>query len=124
EGLLRTQGPVAMVLPWSYDFVSQGHLGENGPAPSSFWSSGTYKGKPRHIQVSFTADGAHIDNAEPDPADKPKRLVPPDLRRGTLDPLSALFAIGRKVGRDGRCAQRIAVFDGRQRYDLHVLDAE
>lgn len=122
DGKIETQGALTLFLPWTYRAVSQGRIAGEHLDPVNFWGAGEYKGKPRHIQVTFNDSGATIDSARPDPADKPKQVVPPELRRGTLDPLSALFALGRNIGRNGDCDQRVAVFDGRYRFDLHVMD--
>ena len=122
DGRIETKGALTLFLPWTYEAVSQGRIAGEHLDPVNFWGAGEYKGKPRHFQVTFGDSGATIDSARPDPADMPKRLVPPELRRGTLDPLSALFALGRNIGRNGDCDQRVAVFDGRYRFDLHVMD--
>ena len=122
DGKIETRGALTLFLPWTYEAVSQGRIAGGQLDPVNFWGAGEYKGKPRHIQVTFSDSGATIDSARPDPADKPRRMVPQELRRGTLDPLSALFALGRNIGRNGDCDQRVAVFDGRYRFDLHVLD--
>ena len=40
----------------------------------------------------------------------------------TVDPLTAILAIGHAVARSGRCGGSVAVFDGRRRYDLVLTD--
>ena len=123
DGRVATQGPLNFVLPWNYEAISYGRLSANGPAADRFWGSGQSGREPRHIQVTYTKDGAKIDSANPDPAEKPKRVVPPELRRGTVDPLSAMVGVGQRIAEGGRCTgQEVAVFDGRVRYDLHFRD--
>jgi len=124
DSRLETHGLLKLLLPWRHEAVSYGRIEADGLAPTRFWGAGTYKGEPRHMQLTYAGGNARIDSAEPHPAEKPDRLVPPGLRRGTLDPLSALLAVGRRIGAGGRCDGRLAVFDGRQRFDLHVTDAE
>lgn len=117
-----TQGPLSYLLSWDYRLISYGSLHGGTPVAQRYWSSGQNNRKPRHIQVSWSGSGATVDSADPDPAEKPKRVVPPELRRGTLDPLGALVAGGMRIGASGRCeGPPVAIFDGRARYDVHVV---
>ena len=124
ESRMVTEGPLGLIMPWDYRAISHGRLDKDAPQAQRFWSLSQQRGEPKHIQVTWSGGGATIDSARPDPAEKPKRLVPPDLRRATIDPLSALIAAGNRVGRTGRCAgPAIAIFDGRARYDVYLRDA-
>ena len=39
-----------------------------------------------------------------------------------MDPISAMLNLVHAVARDGRCAGRVPVFDGRRRFDLAARD--
>ncbi|MBX3428447.1 MAG: DUF3108 domain-containing protein [Hyphomonadaceae bacterium] len=43
-----------------------------------------------------------------------------EQQSGSFDPLSAVFALGRRVGRARACSANVLVFDGRQHYRLSV----
>jgi hypothetical protein len=41
---------------------------------------------------------------------------------GTVDPLTAILAIGHAVAETGSCRVKVPVYDGRRRYDLVLVD--
>ena len=69
----------------------------------------------------YTDDGFVVESADPSPnrskAIDPRPLVP-GLAPGTLDPVSAIFALAGGVAAEGACGARVPVLDGRRRYDM------
>src|SRR5690606_11794860 len=60
---------------------------------------------------------------EQPPRDRSREApVPPELRAGALDPLSAVMALSQAVGAGHGCDMTVPVFDGRRRYDMVVAD--
>lgn len=60
-----------------------------------------------------------------EPEKEPRPPVPEAMKAGTIDPLTALATAGRRV-LDGRAGETftVAVFDGRNRYDVKVAVEE
>ncbi len=75
------------------------------------------------LDVTRRLTGAKGDDGDGD--DGPRPPVPPDLRTGTLDPLSALMELGRRAMRaaagQGPARFVVPVYDGHQRYDAVVI---
>jgi hypothetical protein len=114
------------VLDWwfsmSMSAFSEGRLAEGTFVPVRAGADSQWNGKRRQIRLSYTAGGAPIAVIEP-PAEKDDREeVPPDLRVDARDLAGAVLAgLSRLTGnmdKNGGCAVREAVFDGRRRYNL------
>ncbi len=76
-----------------------------------------------HAPARITLDETHRLTPDDDPP-PPRPPVPPELRVGTIDPLSALVELGRlataAAAGIGPASFVLAVYDGRQRYDANV----
>jgi hypothetical protein len=109
---------VDLLTGWSYVAEAEGRMTAAGPAPASFRSERTLRRRHEIRHMRYGGDGAVevVDVPPQSPGDA--AAVPPDFRPGTLDPLSALFAVAT-TGPAG-CMGRLPVFDGRRRYDILV----
>jgi hypothetical protein len=89
------------------------------PVPAQYLTVGVWRGKLRHIRIDYppSASGPVLRVLEPPEAPGERDPVPPELRRGTLDPLSVLVKLSRLVTETNRCDGAAAVFDGRRRSD-------
>jgi len=103
---------------WSGVTSSKGVLAQGEPKPSEH--AFEYKGGSKSGSVAMTFSKGRVANRTVvPPSSQSKRSVPlaDQHLQGVLDPLSAVMAMSR--GRvDDPCNQKIAIFDGKQRFDL------
>jgi hypothetical protein len=86
------------------------------PALHETRSDGRWRLRTTHLV--FDGNGVHAEVTPP--VDRPLEA---SLLTGSLDPLTAVLAAGRRLAAQGRCDQRVKVFDGRRRFDLDFADA-
>lgn len=120
---VHTTGLLSWLIDWRQVSRSTGVLDGAAVEPQRHRADGELRGRPRRVAIDY--DGGRVAAVTVDPPpreDEDREEVSPQLRDGTLDPLSAIFAMVRAVS-DGRgCNRRVAVFDGRRRYDLVFTD--
>jgi len=123
---LRTEGMTSWFFPWTQTTTSQGVLPESATAGAvrvaRHRSASIWRGAGRHMEIAWHDDVPRIESMEPARESDDHPDVPEEMTRGTLDPLSAVFAFGRGVGETASCSRTIAVFDGRRRYDMVGID--
>jgi hypothetical protein len=127
-----TRGNLAQLFAWSTRVASQGKLGGLSPAPSAFAPArfdvvSEWRGNPRRTTLRFLGRGRYAvehDPAEPSRRESAGSALPASLPTDVLDPAAAAIAALSASARDGACARRIAVFDGKHRYDLIVRDGD
>lgn len=118
----ETVGLTGYLAPWTSSIVTRGEIDGGRVEPLEHRVDGQYRGKQRLIEIGFTDGEVTGLRLEP-PAEKdPREEIPAALRRGALDPASAVFALVRVMGEGKGCAGRIPVFDGRRRYDIVVVE--
>ncbi len=123
-GEIETRGIVGLFSRWQHRAVSIGRLGPDGRRIGAVRhrGDGVRNGEVRFVQILFDADGAQIEAAQPDPDDRSeRRRVPPEMKLGTLDPLSAFYALALKLEAGQGCDGTLRIFDGRHRYDLDLF---
>ena len=113
---LTTRGVTGVVVSLTEHSVVSGRLTADSARPEAFRSDIRRNGVDLHDRVDYHSDGSVDGTASP------AAPVPPEKLRGTIDNLTAYFLIERQLARDGVCTRRIAVYDGRLRYDLHFTD--
>jgi hypothetical protein len=114
----RTEGLLGSLFSWRNGSTSEGRITAGGPVPDRHGSEGEWRGRPRRVAIEYDG-GAVSAEVEPRAEEDEREPVPPELARGTLDPLSAMLA----VMTGATCTATVPVFDGRRRYDLDVRDA-
>lgn len=118
----ETVGLTGYLAPWYSNILTRGEIGGGKVEPREHRVDGEYRGKQRLIEIGFS-DGEVTDLRLVPPATKdPREEIPAALRRGALDPASAVFALVRVMGEGQACAGRFPVFDGRRRYDIVVAE--
>ncbi len=129
---IHTRGMTHWMTRLMVDSDSWGTVTENGFRPDSFTQTSSSKDKTRRVDMRFVDQGELAEKvldeewrndpsaAPPDPDDQDPP-VPDQARHHVLDPVTALFEIGRR-GKAGEDRFVLSVFDGRRRYDL-VVDA-
>lgn len=115
----RTAGVTGRVFPFLMEARSQGTRGGDIFAPSEYATANrSGERKVRWVRMTYE-NGAPEITAEP-PRDGDRGSVPEDARRGTLDPVSAVYSL--LVTSVGQCEGTAQVFDGRRRYDVTAHD--
>jgi hypothetical protein len=127
DTFMRTQGVADTFIRSEIRSNVEGRIDAGAPHPVRFSSSydGTFG--PRSVRMVYDGGGPAEVEAQPaDPADD-REAVPDDMRRGTVDPLTAslISAIAQSAEVSGaatsgppKCPGTIPIFDGRRRYDI------
>lgn len=112
------------IVKWNGATRVSGALAGDAPRPAGF--SFDYRGSSKSGSVRMGFAGGSVKTLEHNPPlpEEPDNVpVQPVHMKGVLDPLSAILALSRP--RDGNpCNQRVAVFDGKVRFDLAFVFKE
>jgi hypothetical protein len=127
---MAASGVARLFTVWQLDAEASGALARDGddlrlvPARHSRTSWRSEGEGEDHVTLSFEGDLPQVVEARPHPSEEDRDPVSDADRAGALDPVSALIALSRSVGRAGTCDAVVPVFDGRARYDLslHPID--
>lgn len=126
---IHTHGLTHFMTGLSVESDGWGTVTASGFHPDSFSQSTRSKDKTRRVDMRFVAEGELAEKVldeerradssllPPDPDDNPP--LPEQLRRHVLDPVTALFEMGRRA-MAGEGSFVLPVCDGRRRYDLQV----
>ncbi len=119
----RSDGILDSLLAFTLDAEAIGQAAAAGLTPVAFRTANRWRSSgERLVEMTYDGDGLPQTRIEP-PADADNRDPVPDaLRRGTMDPITAMLSLVHGLARDGRCAGRVPVFDGRRRFDLAARD--
>lgn len=117
-----TRGVVGWIGDWKGRSVAHGTLDNGALRPARSRVDSTWRGEARFTDVIYAPDGSVRTEAQPTNEEDNRDPVPPELARNTIDVLTALIALVRKVGATGRCDGAFAVYDGRRRFDLSASD--
>ena len=121
-GTVRTQGVLGVVSDFTLHTESRGAIAADKLHPSVHDSASRARRKERRAHLDFRHDGSVV--AALTPAGDPDHKLPTaDQVVGTVDPLTAILAIGHAVAQTGSCrGVKVPVYDGRRRYDLVLAD--
>lgn len=106
------------VVNWQGITRVSGRLTGNTPKPAGF--SFDFQGGSKAGSIRMGFQNASVSSLSLTPPPKAEgNVVPlrPEHLKGVLDPMSAVLALSRPKGGDP-CHQRLAVFDGKLRFDL------
>jgi len=120
RGQIRTEGLLRLFYGVSLSAESEGRAAAE-VAPRVHEHVLRNGSKERLAHLDYAGDGtvaARLVPAEDSGRPKPS----PQQVRNTIDPLSAVLALGRAAARAGACTGSFAVFDGRRRYDVVLTD--
>lgn len=103
--------------------ASQGTMGGAGPIPTSYVATIVDDRHVDEVHIALVGGNVTAFSAEPQLMPLPERIPVTDAdRHGVVDPMSSALS---RVGGSGdpvspaACQRKVAVFDGRVRYDLH-----
>ena len=115
----QSKGLIDMLIPFSSEAETVGRLDNGRFKPEWYETNGTWISQERRVRNDYDPDGRVHNQAVPPAQDDDRDPVAPEQMTGALDPLSAgLTAV--QAAANGRCRQRLPVFDGRRRYDLAI----
>ena len=120
-GAIRAIGLLRLFASFSMHTESQGAIAADQLHPRRHETASRTRGKDRLARLDYPGDGSVA--AVIAPPDDPGRPKPTAQQiAGTLDPLSAILAVGHNVARAGHCTGTVAIYDGRRRYDMTLVD--
>ena len=117
-GGARTNGLADVLMHYRLRTESDGRVLGSGLMPALHETRSDGRWRLRTTHLVFDGNGVHAEVTPP--VDRPLEA---SLLTGSLDPLTAVLAAGRRLAAQGRCDQRVKVFDGRRRFDLDFADA-
>lgn len=118
----ESAGMLDWLVSWRSQTEATGYFRGADPVPTSYRVDGTFRGDPRKVELIFEDGRVVRMDTVPEARDDDREEVPPALREGAVDPVSALVYALRSVNETGKCDARVKVFDGRQRYDIVFTD--
>ncbi|WP_247872291.1 DUF3108 domain-containing protein [Azospirillum sp. TSO35-2] len=113
-----TGGYLGRLFSWRTESQSDGARSADALRPAHHQQTSVFRDEPRNVTLSYDGQGDVTASVTPPPEQDDREPVPPDLRRGTLDPLTAVLGLLAGVGRGEGCERTLPVYDGRRRYDM------
>jgi hypothetical protein len=113
EVAFRTFGLVGWLFRGHQLDIAEGRLGRLQPEPLRFSGDGFWHGAPRRVLIDYVGGQPVLRNLEP-PIDDDREAVPPALQANTMDTLSAMVLLIRRIAATGRCEAAVDTFDGRR----------
>jgi hypothetical protein len=120
---METVGIVDLLFSWRANQATRGAMTSAQVSPRSFKSASEFRGRRQDIDLGYGPQGLdreRIEGSTVDPSEREE--VPAELRRDTVDPLSAVVQVSRRLVAGGSCAGTARIFDGVRRYDLNYED--
>ena len=119
----KTDGLLNVFYEWSGQATSKGNFLEWRPVPSLHQNFGKRAGNVRKTVLSYESNGEIVSSDIQPPPDLSEVFpIPRGLLKETIDPLTAIVQINRRLERGMACNATFPVFDGRRRYDLTLAD--
>lgn len=118
--LMRTTGILAAFVTGEQMTEVEGSVRPGnalGLAPARYAMEGRWRDRPRRIAMTWPAGRPEVLALVPANTEE-REPVPPELQHGTVDTMTAIAALLRRVAETGRCDGEAAVFDGRRRTDV------
>ena len=114
-----TRGTIGFLFPWSSLVRSDGAAVRQTLKPRLHELTSTWRGEPRSVFLEYDGTGGFLARRAVPPANGDEREpVGDDVAANTVDSLTAILEIMRRIASGESCNQTVAVFDGRRRFDL------
>lgn len=114
----QTAGLIDRFFPFTLAAEAAGLTAGAALTPRRFQVANNWRDDQRLVEIDYPDDGVPVALVVPSPEEDNRDPIPDALRRGTLDPISAVLSVVAALARTGDCAAQVPVFDGRRRYDL------
>ena len=118
----HTYGFWHRVLPWDTVLEVRGTLKDDTFKPAEFYTRDEWDNKPKITKLHFKKNGDVVPEFEPPSHDENREIVTKEQRKGSLDPISALFQLLAHVDSHKSCNVTVPVFDGKRRFDITGTD--
>jgi len=109
----HTTGITGIFVHGNQSYAVTGSWAGMSPQPSEFVSQGQWRGEQRVVRIDYQQGSPVIRELEPT-VDVPREPIPAALQQNTIDTVSALAQLVRKVERTGTCSGSVRTFDGRR----------
>jgi Protein of unknown function (DUF3108) len=124
---METVGLTGAIFPWTYRSEVQGRIADGRLAPDRFQSWSEFHGKIQQVELRYEGADPVVDKLQAFKDDVlgkglTRDDVPPELRAGTIDPLTEITALAHDLADGEGCAGTRHVFDGVRRYDTVYED--
>lgn len=118
---VETKGLVDAFASAKINIVSTGEVVDGRVTPRTYNSDQQEKKKRQLVGLLF-GDNGDIDIASDPPYDLERFPVSAELKKQTVDPLSAalFISLGSAAARGDPCTRTVPVFDGKRRYNLNM----
>ena len=120
----KSRGPMRLLYRFRSRSESSGTIEDGALRPVRYKREAKFGRRPSSVILEYSPDGAVTASIVPTAEEEDREAVPADDIPGTLDPTTATFLGLAGVGNSVPCSQSMAVFDGRQRYDMVVGTSE
>ena len=113
----RTTGVFGFVFPAQFDSFAVGTWSEGLPAPQRYASWGVARGTDRRTVLDYPAGQPILREHIPE-VDDERDPVPPGAERDSVDTLSAMAYLVRRVAETGACDGRSRLYDGHRVFEI------
>jgi hypothetical protein len=115
----NTRGTIGFLFPWTSIVRSDGAAAAQSLRPRLHEMTSNWRGEQRSVFLEYDgAGGFAARRVVPQAKDEDREPVADVLAAGTVDLLTAVVEIMRRIGAGQSCNQTVSVFDGRRRYNL------
>ncbi len=108
-----SSGIVSLVRDLSYDARSTGRKTDRGLVPTRYQESANTGERTSRAVMEYVGGVPQVKAYDP-PQERRSRDVDPATQGGTVDPMTAIYALLRDTPRAEVCTLSVAVFDGRR----------
>jgi hypothetical protein len=110
-------GMMSSMYPFHMQLTSHGRVSNGASLPSEYRSDIATSDQRSTVTLTYSA-GGNIQMTDQPRSQEGQTAFARGLVRGTMDPLSAVAMIARKLEVGQSCTGRMPVFDGARRFDL------
>jgi len=129
QSSMETVGLLGTLFPWTYRSEVHGRIDGERLQPDVFNSHSEIRDRVQQVSLRYDAAGPLVDEITPFDAavlgqgeDYVRDEVSPEMRAGTIDPLTEIASVSQQLARGQGCAGVRSVFDGLRRYDVIYED--
>jgi hypothetical protein len=97
----------------------EGSWRADAPVPRTFSGEGVWRGQPRTVRIEYQNGTPRIRALVP-PNEEERESVPENLRANSIDTLSALIELIRRVADTGKCDAVAHTYDGRRAVEVRA----
>ncbi|WP_415182091.1 DUF3108 domain-containing protein [Phaeovulum sp.] len=123
KGVLQSSGLLGMVRKVRYDASVSGRYAGGKYTPVSYAEKADTSKRQSESVMAYRAGVPQVTTYNP-PRDPRPGDVDPATQGGTIDPLTALYAVVRDVPAAEACTLKVTLFDGRRRSQVVLSPAE